>query len=227
MNIINLDGGDYHMHSVTFSDGLATIDDIVKFAWDIWLKEIAITDHSQAALDVFREQGIYYTSWVRRISTRWENVWNDVNVIFWIEWDLLDEDGNICSDIQWIESDFLILSAHKEIYKWDPSTITDATIKAIKKYYKKIKFIWHPCSKTDFWEYYDIEKLVAVANEYNVPLEYNAKNIFRDRTNLEKLDYLLKNTNQIYLNSDAHTLHELKDARPFAIKYLKKNWYIK
>jgi hypothetical protein len=29
------------------------------------------------------------------------------------------------------------------------------------------------------------------------------------------------------LNSDAHTLHELKDARPFAIKYLKKNWYIK
>jgi histidinol phosphatase-like PHP family hydrolase len=32
MNIINLDGGDYHMHSVTFSDGLATIDDIVKFA---------------------------------------------------------------------------------------------------------------------------------------------------------------------------------------------------
>ena len=62
-----------------------------------------------------------------------------------------------------------------------------------------------------------------MANEYNVPLEYNAKNIFRDRTNLEKLDYLLKNTNQIYLNSGAHTLHELKDARPFAIKYLKKN----
>jgi len=214
------------MHSVTFSDGLSTIDDIVRFAWDIWLKEIAITDHSDAALKSFEENCWFYPSAARYSLVRWSNVWNDVNVIFWVEWDLLDEEWNICSTVQWIESDFMILSAHKDVYNGDPSTITDATIRAIKKHHNKIKFIGHPCNNADFWEYYDIEKLVDTANEYNIPLECNAKNIVRWKTNLEKLDYLLRNANQIYLNSDAHTLHELKNARPFAIKYLKEKGYI-
>jgi histidinol phosphatase-like PHP family hydrolase len=225
-NILNLDKRDYHMHSVTFSDGLATIDDMVKFAWDIWLQEIAITDHSDAAVKGFKERCWFYPSGARYTLKRWQNVWNDVKVIFWVEWDILNGEGDICTSIQWIESDFLILSAHVDVYKWDPSTVTGATIKAIEKYHKKIKFIGHPCNNADFWEFCDIEKLVVAANQYGVPLECNAKNIVRGKTNLEKLDYLLRNANQVYLNSDAHTLHELKYAREFAINYLKENWYI-
>ncbi len=224
--IINLDNRDYHMHTSTFSDGIPTINELVQFAWTIWLKEIAITDHSQVTIDFFRNE-LNTLIWTTAYSPlkRWKNVFNDVNVILWVEWDLLNKNGDICFDIQWIEPEFIILSAHTGIYISKPETVTEGTINAIKKYHKKIKFIWHPCAYTDFW-YYDIEKLVKVANEYNIPLEFNAKNFVRWKTNLEKLDYLLKNTDKIYLNSDAHTLYELKTVREKAIIFLKENNYL-
>ena len=225
--IINLDNRDYHMHTSSFSDGIPTVNELVKFAWEIWLKEIAITDHSQAAINVFRNNyNIYSSSTARYSLKRWWNVYNDVNVIFWVEWDLLNDSWDVCFDIQWHEADFTILSAHKDVFKWDPNNITNATIKAIENNYKRIKFIWHPCNNADFWRYYNIKELVSVANEYSIPLEFNAKNLYRGKTNLEKLDYLLKNTDKIYLNSDAHTLLELRDVRKFAISWLEENWYI-
>ena len=214
------------MHSVTFSDWLSTIDEIVKFAWNIWLTEIAITDHSQAAMDFLTKDNNFFPNWARYSITRWKNVFNNVNVIFWVEWDLLNEDWDVCFNIQWIEPEFIILAAHSCIFKWKPENITNATIKAIERYHNKIKFIAHPCNNSDFWKYYDIEKLVEVANKFNIPLEFNANNLVREKTNLKKLDYLLKNTNNIYLNSDAHTLWELKETRKIAIQFLKDNNYI-
>ena len=225
--IINLDNRDYHMHSSNFSDWIPTINEIVQFAGTIWLTEIAITDHSQAAINMFRETyNIMAWSTAYFSVKKWQNVYNDVKVVFWVEGDILNEDGEVCFDIQWIEPEFIILSAHREIYKWNPEFITELTIKCIKKYHEKIKFVGHPCNNADFWEYYDIEKLVKVANEYNIPLEFNAKNLVRWKTNLEKLDFLLKNTNQIYLNSDAHNLYELKTVRKKAIEFLYEKGYL-
>jgi histidinol phosphatase-like PHP family hydrolase len=225
--ILNLDKRDYHMHTSSLSDWIPTINELVQFAWNIWLKEIAITDHSQFCIDYFRKkENIYLWNTAFYSIKRFNNVFNNVKVIFWVEWDLLNKNWDVCFDIQWIEPEFIILSAHKDIYCSDPSTITDATIKAIKKYHKKIKFIWHPCSNSDFWKYFDIKKLVETANKYKVPLEFNAKNLVRWKTNLEKLDYLLKNTNKIYLNSDAHSLYELKTVRQKAIEFLYENKYL-
>jgi len=225
--IINLDARDYHMHSSSFSDGIPTINEIVQFAGNIWLKEIAITDHSQIAIDMFRNK-YQMSAWITAFYSlkRWQNVYNDVNVIFWVEGDLLNEAWDVCFDIQGNKPDFIILSAHSDIYKWNPETITEATIKAIEKFHNEIKLIWHPCNNNDFWEYYDIEKLVEVANKYDIPLEFNAKNFVRGKTNLKKLDYLLKNTNKIYINSDAHTLYELKTVRKKAIDFLYENGYL-
>lgn len=224
---MNLDNRDYHMHSSTFSDGIPTFNEIADFAGKIWLTEIAITDHSQAAVDIQREKDnrIIWTS-ARYSIKNWENVYNDVNVIVGVEWDLLNQEGEVCFHIQWKEPDFIILSAHKDVYTSSKSTVTDATIKAIEQHHDKIKFIWHPCNNSDFWEYYDIEKLVAVANKYEVGLEINASKLEWWKTDIEKLDYLLRNTNKIYLNSDAHTLSKLKSSRQFALDWLKENKYL-
>lgn len=225
--IINLDDRDYHMHTSSLSDGIPTINELVQYAWVMWLKEIAITDHSQVSIDFFRKvKNIWAWSVAFYSLKRWWNVYNDVNVIFWVEWDLLNENWDVCFDIQWIEPDFIILSAHKAIYSSNPETVTNWTINAIKRYSDKIKFIWHPCDIKSFGDYYDIEKLVEIANKYDIPLELNAKNLWRGRSNLEKLDYLLKNTNKIYLNSDAHSLYELKTVRKLAIDFLYKNKYL-
>jgi len=225
--IINLDNRDYHMHTSSYSDWIPTINELVQFAGEINMKEIAITDHSQATIDLFRNKYNFTASATSIFSIKnWWNVYNDVKVIFWVEWDLLDEDWNSCFDIQWKESEFCILSAHRWVYFWREENITNAYINAIKKYKNKIKLIWHPCSNTEYWEYVDIKKLVRVANEYNIPLEFNAQCLYQNRTNLEKLDYLLKNTNKIYINSDAHTLIQLRDFRKNAIKYLEDKKYI-
>jgi hypothetical protein len=43
---------------------------------------------------------------------------------------------------------------------------------------------------------------------------------------MQKLDYLLKNANEIYINSDWHTLYEIKEHRKKAIAFLRENGYI-
>ena len=223
---INLDLRDFHMHTSSFSDGMMSVDELVRFAWDIGLKEIIITDHSQATQDSVMREWRPLPSGRRWWLKRWKNVFNDVKVWFWVEADLLDEDGNMCFDIQSMESDFNILSAHRKIYSGRKELVTEATIKAIEKYHEKIAFIGHPCNNADFWEYYDIEKLCEVANAYKIPLEFNAVNLLIGKMNIEKLYLMLEKADRLYLNSDAHTLYELKEARPFALKFLQENGYI-
>ena len=225
--IINLDNRDYHMHTSTFSDGIPTFNEIADFAGKIGLTEIAITDHSQAAVDIQREEDNRIIGTSARYSMKhWKNVYNDVNIIIWVEWDLLNDAWDVCFHIQGKEPDFIILSAHKDVYKSPKNTVTDATVRAIDRYHEKIKFIWHPCNNSDFWKYYDIERLVEVANKYDIGLEMNASKLEAWKTDLDKLDYLLKHTNKIYLNSDAHTLFKLKTSRNFAIEWLKENNYL-
>ena len=51
-----------------------------------------------------------------------------------------------------------------------------------------------------------IKELVKVANEYKIPLEFNAKYWKIGETNKEKLDLMLSIVDQLYVNSDAHLL---------------------
>lgn len=226
MEILNLDWRDYHMHSSDFSDWTSTIDEIVKFAWEIWLTEIAITDHSDISLE--KSFPKLWNKWFtnRWNFSRWKNVFNDVNVIIWVEWDLLNEDWDVCFAVQWIEPEFIILSAHIKVYEWNSENITNWYINAIERYHYKIKFIWHPCNTRCFAKYLDMEKLIEVCNKYDIPMELDACDLINDFTDFEKLDLMLKKAKYIYINSDAHSLWELREARKLAIKYLKDNKYI-
>ena len=82
-----------------------------------------------------------------------------------------------------------------------------------------------PCKKP-LIDNLDIKKLVEVANNYDIWLEFDATNFVRNKTDLEKLDYLLQNANKIYINSDAHNLYELKNSRKKAIEFLKENKFL-
>jgi histidinol phosphatase-like PHP family hydrolase len=225
--IINLGNTDYHMHTSSFSDWISTWDELVKFAWEVWLTEIAITDHSQVCLEKFRSNhSMYVWATARRSLRTWQNVYNDVKVIIWVEADILDELWNCCFDIQWKEWDFIVLSAHSDVYSWSPETVTQGTIKAIEQFHDKINCIWHPCNNADFGRRYDMDKLIEVANYHMIPLECNAKNLMKWKTNLDKLHMLLQKADKIYLNSDAHNAYELKEARKFAKQLLIDRWYL-
>jgi len=77
-----------------------------------------------------------------------------------------------------------------EVFKGDIRNITEAYINAIHKYHNKIQFIGHICQKITS-EYIDINAIVKVLNQYNIPIEIDCSYLSRGKTNLEKLDTLL------------------------------------
>lgn len=223
MEIINPGNEDYHIHSINFSDGLNTIDEIVKFAGEIGLNKIAITDHNQAYLDARNFGRKSY----RGIVKRWKNVFNNVEVQFGIEADILNSNGDVCMDVQGEESEIVILSTHQNPpYQEDSSTITQGYLNAIERFHKKIKFLGHPCS-VYHGDNVDIIAVTELCNKYEIALEVNGANLSTNRTNLNKLKQMLKIADRIYVNSDSHTLYELKTVRKIAFQYLKENGFIK
>lgn len=226
INLDNRDNRDYHMHSMNYSDWLNTIEEIVKFAWEIWLTEIAITDHSDSAMDALTKKFSVSKNSFRYTTKMWKNVHNDVKIIFWVEVDILNENWDICDKIQWFDSEFVNLSAHIDVYEWSLYSINKAYRNAIEKHHKIIKCIWHPCSISNFWEVVDIVELINLANSYWIPLEINGKYLRNWTDKLDKLHILLKNADKMYINSDAHTLYDLKENRKYAINFLKENNYI-
>ncbi len=223
MEIINPGNEDYHMHSINFSDGLNTIDEIVNYAGKIGLSKIGITDHNQAYLD---KRGFVRRTY-RNIINRWENVYNNVKVQFGIEADILNSKGDICMDIQGVTADLIILSTHpSRPYKDNPNKITLAYLNAIERFHDKITFLGHPCS-VYYEDYIDIEAVTELCNKYDIPMEVNGANISTNRTNLNNLNKMLKIVDRIYVNSDSHTLYELKTARAEAFQYLTENGFIK
>ena len=201
---------DLHVHSLQFSDGLNTIDELVQMAGRLGLKKLAIADHSDAR--TFLPLIAY-----RVILSRYANVLNDVAVIFGVEGDLLNDDGDICMTIQKMESEFLILSAHPDTFKGNPEKITDAYLKALERYHEKIQFIAHP---GHYFPHTEIDRLTKAANEHGIPVEVNTSNLSTGGTDMEKLDVMVTLADQIVVNSDAHSLADMT-TRAKGLDYLR------
>lgn len=219
MKILNTIYEDHHIHSINFSDGFNTIDEIVKYAGKIGMKKIVITDHSQ---EVLKDNNITFKN--RRSSLkRWKNVHNDVDVSFGVEGDLLNEEWDCCFNIQDIDSDFCILSCHAWIYSWSLENITTAYINVINKYHDKIKFIGHICLESNS-KYLDVDMIADVLNKYQISIEVNCSYLNKWRYDLEKLNKLIHLVEAgIYVNSDLHVLNDF-NLMYLGFDYLKKQW---
>ncbi|MBN1792473.1 PHP domain-containing protein [Candidatus Woesearchaeota archaeon] len=216
MKILNTEKEDYHVHSISFSDGFNTIDEIAVFAGKIGMKKIMITDHSQACVDALKlaKKGF------REITRDWKNPHNKVDVRFGVEADLLNKDGDVCFHIQGYESEFSILSFHKDVYPpKDKSKVADAFIKAINKYPGKISLIGHVCQDIDESS---ANKVILEANKHKIPLELNARYFLK---NPEKWRVLLDNADQVIINSDAHFLYDIQMKQKDARAQLRKMGY--
>jgi histidinol phosphatase-like PHP family hydrolase len=160
------------------------------------------------------------------MTGRWQNVHNDLEVIFGVEGDILNEEGEICIDIQGIIPELIILSSHPSpVYRGNLKKITEAYLKAIELNHDKITFLGHPCAKY-FEDHLDIIPIVEICNRYDLPMEFNCANLVNKRTNLKNLDYMLRNVKRIYINSDAHTLNEVLTLRSEGFKYLREYGFI-
>lgn len=223
-NIVNDQNSDYHIHSI-LSDWSATIEEIVQYTWKLGMETIAITDHSDHIVNILKERYWVYPSWGARyaLNSR-KNVHNEVNVIFWVEWDVLNEDWDVCLTNQKIEWNFTILSVHWNGYLSAPETTTKWLLNAIEKYHDKINLIGHPYDTNELWEYIEIESVVELANKYWIAMEFNYWTFRKNRAIKEKLDYMLKNAKNVYVNSDGHSLSSLQIKRQGCYDYLREMW---
>ncbi|RPI71259.1 MAG: PHP domain-containing protein [Desulfobacteraceae bacterium] len=216
MIILNSEKEDYHVHSLNFSDGMNTIDELVRFSGEIGMKKLAIADHSQAALNALG----WSKKNPREVLKRWKNIYNEVEVLFGVEADLLNEQGDICAHIQGFQGDFTILSYHPNVYRGDKKKLSEAYLRAIEKHHAILSVIGHlyvNCQGVD------IAAVIASANTHHIPLELNCFYLISKRDLDENaLNLVLEQADQIYVNSDAHTLAELKESRKQGFRYLEQ-----
>lgn len=208
MKILNPgSSGDFHIHSANFSDGFCSIDELVAAAGELSYRKIAITDHSQALLDSY---GMARKTHYDIISSgRWKNIHNEVEVIFGVEADLLNVDGDVCDNIQGVTPEFLILSAHEKAFNGDKSQIKSAYINAINRYGHLIKILGHLCTRrlADYLNEEDIIQIVDIANANGIAVELNCASLAYGKTNIYLLKVMLDNARLVYVNSDAHTMN--------------------
>lgn len=219
--IINNQFSDFHIHSL-FSDWCNTIDEIVQFAWILKMEEIAITDHSDKAVEIgILKNKITPGWWAKYALNNRENVWNNVKVTFWVEWDLLNEFGDICIESQWHVQKFTILSVHHKVYESNPESTWKWFLMAIERFHDQIDFIGHPYSQKHNWEFIDIKAMVDLCNQYGIPIEFN-HSVFESWNYIkENLDYVLKNAKKLYVNSDAHNLAQIRQLRKSCYDFLE------
>lgn len=214
--VINSRDEDCHVHTSTFSDGFNSVDEVVIHAGKIGIKKIVLTDHCQFYLDQYG----YGKKTHRNIANRWENIHNDVEVKFGVESDIINVQGDISTDIQGIESDYIILSAHPKVYTGADKSITRSYLNAIERHSEKIMFLGHLCSKY-FEQSIDVIPIIELAMEKGVAFELNYTNLMGRKTNVSNLEKMLSRVTYLYVNSDAHTLGELSRCRQGGFKFLE------
>lgn len=220
MEIVNLHS-DYHSHTFIFSDGANTIDEIVIFAGHAGLKELAITEHSRSHL---MAAGIEKKTSGSNIL-RWQNVHNDVRVLFGVEADILNEDGDVDFQPYSRGEEFVVLSLHGAVYKGDLRKVSQAYLKAIERYSERIGCLGHICASSTS-EHLDLGLVLEAANEFGIAPELNCANLYFGKTDLRKLDFLLKSSPRIYVNSDSHTLWDMLNLRKHGFEYLRAQGFI-
>lgn len=221
IKLMTSEASDCHMHTITYSDGLNSVDEMVMWAGLFDMHKIVITDHCQFYLD----RSGYGKKSNRNIAGRYRNIHNDVEVIFGIEADIMNDEGDVSMDIQGIPADFTILSAHNHIFAGNPTKITEAYLRAIERFGDKITFLGHLCSKY-FEKYLDVEKVVDAALACGVSFELNCANLRNSRTNLNNLKIMMSKSDRLWVNSDAHTLEELKNLRRVGYEFLEDNHFL-
>lgn len=200
--------GIFHHHTV-FSDGAATIEEMVLEAKQQGYEYIGISDHSQSAFyarGLKPENLIQQEREIRKVQERYPEI-----RIFWgIESDIL-ADGSLDYDEKWLKKfDFVIASVHSR-FQMDREAMTHRILKAIRNPYTR--FLGHLTGRLLLGRRgydLDFEKIMTESRAQNVAIEINANPARLD------LDWrwgrLIRNSGTLVsIHPDAHDIQGIAD----------------
>ncbi len=209
--------GDYHTHTI-YSHGRGTIEENVKAAINVGLKEIAITDHGfwHGSYGVRRMDLPEIKSEIRSLRIKYPQI----KIYLGLEANIVDGNGRVDiedGDDEWL--DVLVCGFHKftrttsvkeffgfgvpnfvsGLTKFSSKQIaknTDAYVKAMDRY--KIDIISHP----NYGIKTDIKEIARAAAHYGVLLELNGKKVSMTDNEIETM---LNENATLIIDSDAHS----------------------
>ena len=215
--------GDYHTHSL-YSDGKITMEESVKQAINIGLKQLAITDHSFNHCHGINKKD--FSSIKKEMDDLKEKYKDQIELFFGLEGNFTSIEGTFDIDDEIYENlDIVVLGYHKS---FKPKTLknlfgfylpnvfnksrrnkkqidknTNCYIKAIST--NKIDILSHLNYAGCF---VDVVKVAETAKKYNTYIELSSKHL--ELTPKEICD-MVKTGVKFVLSSDAHTIDRIGD----------------
>ena len=208
--------GDLHMHS-NWSDGMNTIEEMVKACIERGYEYMAISDHSQSARvangltpERFREQ--------KKEIERLRKLYGDRIKILWsAEVDILPDGSLDLPDELLKEFDFVTASIHSRFNRDN----TERIIKAMENPY--VNLIGHPFGKQyGYREGYplDFERVLEKAKETGTALEINSQ---REDLDSRHIRQAVQAGVKLVVNSDAHSVNQLWTTR-IGLGFARRGW---
>ncbi|HVN89710.1 MAG TPA: DNA polymerase/3'-5' exonuclease PolX [Candidatus Binataceae bacterium] len=215
--------GDLHTHSV-YTDGRASIEDMVREAQAIGLDYIAITDHSRR---VSMAHGLEPKRLheQRREIDRIRRDFPDITILQGIEVDILDDGDLDLPDNALAELDWVVASAHYQLEQ-NSAEMTRRLIKAIRN--PHVDVIGHPSGRLIGHREpsrFDLHEVLKVAREEGCALEVNSQ---ADRLDLTDTACIAAKEAGVKLvvSSDAHSPRDFA-LLDYGINQARRGWLTK
>ncbi|OGF52651.1 MAG: hypothetical protein A2044_03695 [Candidatus Firestonebacteria bacterium GWA2_43_8] len=212
--------GDLHMHTDA-SDGVETLEDMIKAARSKGYEYIAVTDHSESLKVANGLSGKRLLARVKEIS-KINSKLKGFRILAGSEVDI-KPDGTLDYDPEVHESlDYAIGSVHTN-FGMSREEMTKRVINAIKS--GKITTLGHPSGRViGQREAYaiDLIEVIKAAKDYNVAIELSAHPMRLDLTDIYCKVAKEKGV-KIAISTDAHTLGEL-DMMKYGVITARRGW---
>jgi DNA polymerase (family 10) len=212
--------GDLHTHSL-YTDGRASIAEMVRRAQEIGLEYIAITDHSRRVAMThglepkrLREQ--------RREIDRIRRKLAGITLLHGIEVDIL-EDGTLDLPNEALaELDWVVASVHYKL-EHNPAEMTRRLLKAIRN--PNVDAIGHPSGRLLGHRepsQFDLREILRVAREEGCALEVNSR---PDRLDLNDTACMAAKQAgvKLVISSDAHSPRDF-DLLEYGVNQARRGW---
>jgi len=216
--------GDLHIHT-SWSDGVASIEQVVQRAKEKGYKYLAITDHSQSlkiakglSLEKLKEQHRE----IALLNEKFDENNEEFRILTGIEADILPGGELDCPDEILEKTDLVVASVHRA-FKQDREKMTGRIISAIKN--KNVDIIGHATGRLlgrrDGYAL-DMERVLDAAAACGTILEINSS---PDRLDLNDVNARSAKDKgiKIAVNTDAHDLKRM-DEMPYGIAVARRAW---
>ncbi len=208
--------GDLHMHT-NWSDGLNTVEEMVKACIDMGYEYMAISDHSQSARvanGLTPERFKLQREEIERVRKKYGD---KISILWSVEVDILPDGSLDLPDELLREFDFVTASIHSRFNQDN----TDRLLKAMENPY--VNLIGHPFGRQyGYREGYplDFDRVLEKALETGTALEINSQ---REDLDSQHIRQAVERGVKLVVNSDAHSVGQLWTTR-IGVGLARRGW---